>query len=120
MKPIENFTTFELSLKCIRQHPTTGNDLEITKIVWGEVEKPIILTVRNLRQSQPGTWKTSIKQDTDELINILSSLVDFTKFPFLTQTHPLQDQLAKDLILDCQCSILGTGQSSSKHPKTSY
>ena len=34
--------TYELNLKCIWQHPTTGNHLEITKIVWGEVEKPII------------------------------------------------------------------------------
>ena len=45
--------TNELNLKCICQHPTTGNHLEITKIVWGEVEKPIIITVRNLRLAQP-------------------------------------------------------------------
>ena len=32
--------TYELNLKCIWQHPTTGSHLEITKIVWGEVEKP--------------------------------------------------------------------------------
>ena len=68
--------TYELNLKCIWQHPVTGNHLEITKIVWGEVEKPIIITVKSLRQAQPGTWKIPIKQDTEDLINLLSSLVD--------------------------------------------
>ena len=76
--------TYELNLKCIWQHPTTGNHLEITKIVWGEVEKPIIITVRSLRLTLPGTWKIPIKQDTEGLINLLSSLVEFTKFPFFT------------------------------------
>ena len=47
--------TFEFNLKCVWQRPTTENHLEITKIVRGEVEKPIILTVRNLRQAQPAT-----------------------------------------------------------------
>ena len=56
--------TYELNLKCIWQHPTTGNHLEITKIVWGEVKKPITLTVRSLRQAQSGTWKIPIKPDT--------------------------------------------------------
>ena len=84
----EKFMTHELNLKCIWQHPTTGKHLEITKIVWGEVEKPIIITVKNLRQAQPGTWKIPIKQDTEALINLLSSLVDFTKFPSLLKlTH---------------------------------
>ena len=32
--------TYELNLKCLWQHPVTGNHLEITIIVWGEVEKP--------------------------------------------------------------------------------
>ena len=45
--------TFELNLKCIWQHPATGNQLEITKNDWGEVEKPIIITVRSLPQAQP-------------------------------------------------------------------
>ena len=81
---------------------------------------PIILTIRSLRQSRPGTWKIPIKQDTEELINLLSSLVEFTKFPFFTQAHPLQKQLVKELILYCQSLTLGTGQSSSKRPKTSY
>ena len=94
--------TFELSLKCIWLHPTTGNDPEITKIVWGEVEKPILLKVRSLRQSQPGTWKIPITQDTEEMINRPSSLVKFTKFLFFTQAHPLQKQLVKELILYCQ------------------
>ena len=31
---------YELNLKCIWEHPTNGNHLEMTKIVWGEVEKP--------------------------------------------------------------------------------
>ena len=94
--------TYELKLKCIWQHPTTGNHLEITKIIWGEVEKPIKLTVRSLRQAQPGTWKVPIKQDKEDLINLLSSLVEFTKFPFFIQAHPLQKQLVKELILYCQ------------------
>ena len=68
--------THELNLKCVWHHPTTGNHLEITKIIWGEVEKPIILTVKSVQQSQPGTWKIPIKQNTEDLINLLSSLVD--------------------------------------------
>ena len=109
--------TYELNLKCIWQHPTTGNHLEITKIVWGEVEKPIIITVRNLRLAQPGTWKKHIKQDTEALINLLSSLVEFTKFSFFTKSHPLQKQLVEELILFCQSLTLSTGQSSPKRQK---
>ena len=66
---------YELNLKCIWQHPTTGNHLEITKIVSGEVEKPITITVKSLRQAQPGTWRIPIKPDTEDLINLLSSLI---------------------------------------------
>ena len=109
----------ELNLKCIWQHPVTGNHLEITKIVWGEVEKPIIITVKSLRQAQSGTWKIPIKQDTEDQINLLSSLVDFTKFPFFAQAHPLQKHLVKELILYCQ-SLTHGGQSSSKRANTSY
>ena len=86
----------------------------------GEVEKPIIITVRNLQLARPGTWKTPNKQDTEGLINLLSSLVEFTKFPFFTKPHPLQKQLVEELILYCQSLTLSTGQSSSKSPKTSY
>ena len=46
---------YELDLKCIWQHPTVVNHLDITKFVWGEVAKPIIITVKILRQAQPGT-----------------------------------------------------------------
>ena len=111
---------YELNLKCNRQHQTTGNHLEITKIVWGEVEKPIIITDRSVRLAQPGTWKRPIKQDTEGLINLLSSLVKFTKFPFFTKPHPLQKQLVEELILHCQSLTLSTGQSSLKRPKASY
>ena len=114
------FKTYELNLKCIWQHPTTGNHLEITKIVWGEVEKPITITIKNLRQAQPATWKIAIKQDTEDLINLLSSQVDFTKFPFFTKSHPLQKKLVEELILYCQSLSLSLGQSSSKRSKTSY
>ena len=112
--------TYELDLKCIWHYPTTGNHLEITKNVWGEVEKPNLKTVRSLRIAQPGTWKIPIKQDTEGLINLLSSLVEFTKFPFFTKSHPLQKQLVEGLIFYCQSLTLSTGQSSSKRPKTSY
>ena len=112
--------TYELNLKCIWQHPTTGNHLEITKIVWIEVEKPNLITVKNLRLAQPGNWKKPIKQDTEGLINLLSSLLEFTKFPFFTKSHSLQNQLVEELILYCQLLTLSTGQSSSKRPKTSY
>ena len=64
-KSIDKFMTFELNLKFIWQHPIFGSHLGITKIVWGEVEKPFIITVRSLRQSQPGAWKLTIKQDAD-------------------------------------------------------
>ena len=112
--------TFGLNLKCIWQHPTTGNRLEITKKVWLEVEKPIIVTVTSLQQAQPGTWKIPIKQDTEDPINLLSSLVEFTKFPFFNKAHPLQKQLVKELILYCQSLTLSTGQSSSERLNTSY
>ena len=118
--------TYELNLKCIWQHPITGNHLEITRIVWGEVEKLIKLTVRGLPQAQPGTWRIPIKQDTEDLINLLSSLVDFTKFPFFTkfhffaQAHPLQKHLVKELILFCQSLTLDNGQPSLKRPRTNY
>ena len=111
--------TYELNLECIWQHPTTGNHLEITKSVWGEVEKPILLTVRSVRLAQPGIWKIPIKPDTEDLINVLSSLIDFTNFPFFAQAHPLQKHLVKELNLYCQ-SLTHDGQSSSKRPKTSY
>ena len=112
--------TYELNLKCIWQHPTTGNHLETTKIVWREVEKPIIITVKSLRQAQPGTWKIPLRQDTEDLINLLSSVVDFTKFPFFTQTHPFQKHLVKELILYCQSLTHDSGQTIWKRPKTSY
>ena len=112
--------TYELNLKCIWQQPTTGSHLEITKTVWGEVEKPIIITVRSLRLAQPGRWKIPIKQDTECLINLLSSLVEFTKFPFFTKSHPLQKQLVEGLIVYCQSFTLSSGQSSSKRPETSH
>ena len=112
--------TFELNLKSIWQHPTTGNHLEITKIVWGEFEKRIILTVRTLQRSHPGTLKIPIKQDTEDLINLLSSLVEFTKLPFFNIPHPLQKQLVKEPILYRQSLTLSTGQSRSKRARTSY
>ena len=108
--------TYELNLNCIWQHLTTGNHLEITKIVWGEFEKPIIITVRSLPLAQRGTWKIPIKQDTEGLINLLSSLVEFTRFPFFTKSHPLQKQLVEELIPYCQSLTLTTGQSCLKRP----
>ena len=112
--------TYELNLKCIWQHPTTVNHLEITKVFWREIEKFIKITVKSLRQAQPGIWKIPIKQDTEDPINLLSSLVDFTKFPFFTQTHPLQKHPVKGLILYCQSLTHDSGKSSSKRPKTSF
>ena len=112
--------TYELNLKCIWQHPTTGNHLEITKIVWGEVEKPKILTVKSLQQAQPGTWKISTKQDREGLINLLLSLVEFTNIPFFTESHPLQKHFVEEIILYCQSLTLGTGQSSWKRTKTNF
>ena len=104
----KNFMTYEFNLKCIWQHPTTGNHLVITKSVCGEVGKPIIITVRSLRQTQPRTWKKPIKQDTEDLINLLSSLVKFTKFLFFNKLHTLQKQLVEELILFCQSLSLST------------
>ena len=112
--------TYDLNLKCICQHPTTGNDLEITNFVWGEVEKSVIILVKKLRLAQPGTWKIPIKRDTESLINLLSSLVEFTKFPSFIKSHPLQKQLVEELILFCQSLNLSTGQYISKTLKTSY
>ena len=41
--------TYELNLKCIWQHPVTGNHLEITKIVWGQ--KFTTSSARNLEDT---------------------------------------------------------------------
>ena len=120
MKPIEKIVTFELKLKGIWQHPATGKHLEKPKIVWGEVEKSIIITVRNLSQSQSGTWKILIKQDTEELISLLSSLVNFSKLPSFSQAHPLQKQLMEELIFNCQSLTLSTGRPSSTRPQTRF
>ena len=98
--------TYEPNLKSIWQHPTTGNHPERTKVIWGEVEKSIIITVRSLRLAQPGAWKIPTKQDTEGLINLLSSLVEFTKFPFFVKSHPLQKQLVEELTLYYQSSTL--------------
>ena len=95
MKHTKKFMTFELNLKCIWQNATIGNHLEIGNIVWGELGKPKIITVRSVRQSQPGTWKMPIRQDTEELINLLLSFVEFTKFSFFTKAHRPQKQLVK-------------------------
>ena len=117
---------FELKIQDLRAqsqvHLATSYDWKPSgdnKIVWGKVEKPIIITVKSLRQAQPGTWRIPIKPDAEDLINLLSSLIDFTKFPFFAQAHPLQKHLVKELILYCQ-SLTHDGQSSSKRPKTSY
>ena len=112
--------SYELNLKCFWQQPTAGNHLEITKIVWGEVEKPNIIAVRCLRPAHPGNLKIPIEQDTEGLINRLSSLVEFTKFPFFNKSHPLQKQMVEELIIYCQSLTLSPGQSSSRGPKTSY
>ena len=88
------------------------------EVFWGQTEKPIMIKVECLRQSQPGTWKIHIKQDAEELINLLLPLVEFTKFPFFTQAHPLQKQVVKNSFF-CQSLTLRTGQSSLRRPETS-
>ena len=50
--------TYELNHKCIWQHPTTGNQLEITTIVCGEIEKPNIITVRSYMEIDKITGST--------------------------------------------------------------
>ena len=104
--------TFELNIKCLRQHPATSSHLEITKIEWSEKSDPIVITAHSLRQLQPGTWKISIKPRTEELFILLSSLQEFTILPQFRNTHPLTRNLVKELIRQCQSST-PDGQATS-------
>ena len=97
--------TYELNLKCIWQHPTTENHLEITKIVWREVEKPIIITVRSIRQAQSGeTW---ISRDT-----FLPQMQTTTLKITLENGKDLSDT---GLILPCALEKMGY-ETTSLHP----
>ena len=110
--------TFELNIKCLWQHPTTSNHLEITKIEWREAFDPIVKTARSLRQLQPGNWKIPLKPGTEELANLLSVLQDFTEFPHYKNTHPLTRHLVKELIRQCQSSNSDDQATNSKRHKT--
>ena len=86
--------TFDLSLKCNSQLSTTGN-LEITKIVWVEIDKPTILTVRSWRQSQACFWRKTYQTKYQRIGQLQSSVIfgGIHQVPFLKQAHPLQKQL---------------------------
>ena len=112
--------TFELNIKCLRQHPATSSHLEITKIEWSEKPNPIVITAHSSRQLQPGTWKISIKPGTEEQANLLSSLQEFLKIPQFTNTHLLTRYLVKELIRQCQSSTSDNQAANPKRTKTNY
>ena len=109
--------TFELNIKCLRQHPATSNHLEITKIEWREASDPIVRTADSLRQLQPGNWKIPIKPGTEEQANLLSAPQDFTKFPHYKNTHSLTRRLVEELISQCQPSTSDDHATNSNATK---
>ena len=112
--------TFELNINCLWQHPATSNQLEITKIEWTELSDPIVITAHSLKQLQPGNRKIPIKPGTEELINLLSALQEFTKIPYIKNTHPLTRHLVKELIRQCQSSVSDDQATSANRNKTNY
>ena len=112
--------TFELNIKCLWQHPTTSNNLEITKIEWREASNPIAITVHSLRQLQPGNWKLLFKPGSEEQANLLSALQEFTKFPHFKNTHPLNRHLVRELVLQCQFSTSHERATSPERNKTNH
>ena len=111
--------TFELNIKCIWQHPATKNHLEITKIEWSETDQPIIITVNSLRQLQPGIWKLPIRQGSQELTNLLATLLEYLVFSKSNNTHPLTSYLVKELIEHCQSLVAGDQATQPKQQKAS-
>ena len=87
--------TFEPNIKCLWQHPTTSNHLDVTWIEGSEVSHPIVITAQKLKQLQPGNWKISIKPRSDELTSLLPTSQEFTKFPQFKNTHRLSRHLVK-------------------------
>ena len=112
--------TFELNIKCLWQHPAASYDLEITKIEWGEISDPIVITAHSLKQLQTGNWKIPIKPGTEELMILLSALQEFTKFPHFKNTHPLTRHLVKEPIRQCQSSASDDQATTPKRNKTNY
>ena len=96
--------TFELNIKCLWQHPARSIHLEITKIERSEASDPFVITAHSLRQLQLRNWKIPIKPGTEEQINLLSALQEFTKIPQFRNTDPLTRHLVKDLIRQCRSS----------------
>ena len=117
---VDIYTTIELNIKCLWQHPATSNHLEVTKIEWRETSDAIVITAHSLRQLQPGNWKILIKPGTEEQTNLLSALQEFTKFPHFKNTHPLNGHLVKELIRQCQSSTFDDQVTSPKRNKTNH
>ena len=112
--------TFELIIKCLRQHPATNNNFETKKVEWSEVFDPIVITAYSLKQLQPGNWKLPNKPGTEESTNLLSAEQVFTKFPQFTNTHPLTRHLVRELNPQCQSSVSDDQATSPKRSKTNY
>ena len=112
--------TFELNIKCLRQHPATSNHLETTKIECIKTPDPTVITALSLRQLQPGNWKSPIKPGTEGLTNLLSTPQEFTKFPHIKKSHPRTRRLLKELIHHGQSSVSDDQAINLKRNKTNY
>ena len=110
--------TFELNIKCLRQHPATGDHLEMTKTEWSEISDPVVITAHSSRHLQPGNRKNPTKPRTEMLTNLVSVLQKFTKFPHFKNTDPPTRQFAKKLIRQCQSFVSGNQTTSPKRNKT--
>ena len=101
---LSTYLTFQLNLKCLWQHIATSNNLEVTKNGWSEISDPIVITISNLKEFQPGTWRIPFKPESEELSNLLSVLQEFTKISHFINTHSLTRYLIKKFFRHSQSS----------------
>ena len=61
-------------MRCLWQQLAKSNQLEITKIEFGELSDRIVKTARIFKQLQPGTWKIPNKRGSEELMSLFWAL----------------------------------------------
>ena len=119
-QPAQTLMTFELKIKCPCQHAATGNHLEVKTISWGDFEKPIVVTIKLLRQTKLGIRKPPINQGTKALTNNLSAFVEFKRLPHFKRDHPVQRHPVRENVLCLQILYSSSVQTSLKRIKFIY
>ena len=108
---------FQINIKCIWLHPAPNNNLELTKIERSKTDQPIVITLNSFSQLQPEIWKLPIKQGTQELTSLLSTLHENSVFAKINNTHPLSRYLVKELCFSANHWSLATRQQNQNNPK---